>query len=239
MEHLKSNENPQSAADAMNRLHNLASEHPDPEKDKIVEKLLEQWEKAQEEGNSDEVIRLIGEIEKLYDGTLGKEGASSDETGPHFITEGEDDGDKENSGNNPVEKNLPSGTRVIEGDAGEFAGKRLPLGEYLVIEGDTGNYAGMEMSGSLWIKGCTGDGVGYRMRDGILLVSKNAGEYAGSDMKGGTLNIAGEVKGFSFFAFVPQNKGTVKWKGITLWHDGKWTPRGKNMRDNNQIPITD
>jgi hypothetical protein len=69
MEHLKSNENPQSVADAMNRLHNLASEHPDPEKDKIAKKLLEQWEKAQEEGNSDEVIRLIGEIEKLYDGT--------------------------------------------------------------------------------------------------------------------------------------------------------------------------
>jgi hypothetical protein len=73
MEHLKSNENPQSVADTMNRLHNLASEHPDPEKDKIVEKLLEQWEKAQEEGNSDEVIRLIGEIDKLYDGTPGKE----------------------------------------------------------------------------------------------------------------------------------------------------------------------
>ena len=69
MEQPKPNEQSESAADAMNRLHNLASEHPDPEKDKIVEKLLEQWEKAQEEGNSDEVIRLIGEIDKLYEGT--------------------------------------------------------------------------------------------------------------------------------------------------------------------------
>jgi hypothetical protein len=69
MEQPKSNENPQSADDAMNRLHNLASEHPDPEKDEIAKKLLEQWEKAREEGNSDEVIRLIGEIETLYDGT--------------------------------------------------------------------------------------------------------------------------------------------------------------------------
>jgi hypothetical protein len=67
MEHLKSNENDQSIADAMTRLHNLASEHPDPEKDKIVQKLLEQFKTAQEEGNSDEVIRLIGEIEKLYE----------------------------------------------------------------------------------------------------------------------------------------------------------------------------
>jgi hypothetical protein len=74
MEQPKSNKNPQSATDAMNRLHNLASEHPDPEKDKIAKKLLEQWEKAQEEGNSDEVIRLIGEIDKLYDETPEKEG---------------------------------------------------------------------------------------------------------------------------------------------------------------------
>jgi len=73
MEQPKPNENPQSAADAMTRLHNLASKNQDPEKDKIAKKLLEQWEKAQEEGNSDEVIRLIGEIDKLYDGTLGKE----------------------------------------------------------------------------------------------------------------------------------------------------------------------
>jgi hypothetical protein len=73
MEHPNPNKQSESAADAMNRLHNLASEHPDPEKDEIAKKLLEQWEKAQEEGNSDEVIRLIGEIEKLYDGTPGKE----------------------------------------------------------------------------------------------------------------------------------------------------------------------
>jgi hypothetical protein len=69
MEQPKPNEQSESAADTMNRLHNLASEHPDPEKDEIAKKLLEQWEKAQEEGNSDEVIRLIGEIDKLYDGT--------------------------------------------------------------------------------------------------------------------------------------------------------------------------
>jgi hypothetical protein len=39
--------------------------------------LLKQWEKAQEEGNSDEVIRLIGEIDKLYDGTSEKEEPSA------------------------------------------------------------------------------------------------------------------------------------------------------------------
>jgi len=69
MEQPKPNKQSESAADTMTRLHNLASEHPDPEKDKIAKKLLEQWEKAQAEGNSDEVIRLIGEIDKLYDGT--------------------------------------------------------------------------------------------------------------------------------------------------------------------------
>jgi hypothetical protein len=88
MEQSKSNENPQSAADAMTRLHNLASEHPDPEKDKIAKKLLEQWEKAQEEGNSDEVIRLIGEIDKLYDGTPEKEGEKEKTPDEHIEISG-------------------------------------------------------------------------------------------------------------------------------------------------------
>jgi len=83
MEHPNSNKQSESADDTMNRLHNLASKHPDPEKDEIVEKLLEQWEKAQEEGNPDEVIRLIGEIDRLYDGTRDEHieisGASSEQ----------------------------------------------------------------------------------------------------------------------------------------------------------------
>jgi hypothetical protein len=67
MEQINANKQQDSFADMTERLHNLASKHPDPEKDKIVEKLLEQFKTAQEEGNSDEVIRLIGEIEKLYE----------------------------------------------------------------------------------------------------------------------------------------------------------------------------
>jgi hypothetical protein len=88
MEHLKSNEKEQSAADAMTRLHNLASEHPDPEKDKIAKKLLEQWEKAQEEGNSDEVIRLIGEIDKLYEPKAEKEETEKETPDEYIETSG-------------------------------------------------------------------------------------------------------------------------------------------------------
>jgi len=86
MEQPKSNKNLQSADDAMNRLHNLASEHPDPEKDKIAEKLLEQFKTAQEEGNSDEVTRLIGEIDNLYDGTPKESEKTPDEH--HIETSG-------------------------------------------------------------------------------------------------------------------------------------------------------
>jgi hypothetical protein len=100
MEQPKSNENLQSADDAMNRLHNLASEHPDPEKDKIAKKLLEQFKTAQEEGNSDEVIRLIGEIDRLYDGTPKESEKTSGKKDEALVEQKQDtkehDGLKEN-----------------------------------------------------------------------------------------------------------------------------------------------
>jgi len=67
MEHLKSNENPQSVVDAMNRLHNLASEHPDPEKDKIANRLTDEMLEAKEAENWDKVDKLMEELVGLYE----------------------------------------------------------------------------------------------------------------------------------------------------------------------------
>ena len=239
MEHFTSTrETNRLAAEVTERLYNLTGGKPvDPEKQKRGMELAAKINAAEGE----EQLKLMQELKDLFDPNKKEEEPIPDEmdANDEFVPEEEVDDDQKNAENNPAEKILPSGTRVIEGDAGDFAGKGLPIGETLVIEGNTENYAGMEMSGSLRIKGNTGDGVGYRMRDGILLVDKNAGEYSGSDMKGGTLNIEGEVKGFSFYAFHPANKGTVKWKDRTLWRDGKWTPEGKHMMDNNSIPISE
>jgi hypothetical protein len=67
MEQPKSNENIQSVADTLDRLHNLASEHPDPEKDKIANRLTDEMLEAKEAENWDKVDKLMEELVGLYE----------------------------------------------------------------------------------------------------------------------------------------------------------------------------
>ena len=57
-------------------------------------------------------------------------------------------------------------------------------------------------------------------------------------MSGGTLDLRGEVKGFHHSTFSTTNKGTVIWKGVTLWKDGEPTPEYTEMKAKREIPIT-
>ena len=55
-------------------------------------------------------------------------------------------------------------------------------------------------------------------------------------MKGGELNVKGEVKSFNESAFSPNNKGIIIWKGIEIWRDGNWIKEGKEMWEREEIP---
>jgi len=86
--------------------------------------------------------------------------------------------------------------------------------------------------GEICIEGDTKDGTGAYMYGGETHITGNAGDWTGSSMSDGTLRIDGDVDSFSSSAFRPSNKGTIIWKGETIWKDGSFTATGLNMRVN-------
>ena len=81
------------------------------------------------------------------------------------------------------------------------------------------------------------DYAGFYMSGGTLIVEGGAGKWAGDSMSGGKLDLHGAVESFDSSAFSPTNKGTITWKGVTLWKDGNPTPEYGDMMANGKIPI--
>ena len=89
----------------------------------------------------------------------------------------------------------------------------------------------------LIIEGDCEHGTGEKMQGGKIIVEGNCGNWIGEHMQSGELNIKGEVKFFARFAFSPNNRGTIIWKGIEIWRDGNWTKEGKEMWEKGEIPV--
>jgi formylmethanofuran dehydrogenase subunit C len=93
---------------------------------------------------------------------------------------------------------MAGGSLTVTGSAGPFAGTGA-TGGTITIEGDAGDHAGGAVYGAkagldgatLIIRGSAGDGLGDRMRRGMILV-ETAGARAGQRMIAGTI-IAGSV----------------------------------------------
>jgi len=125
-------------------------------------------------------------------------------------------------GQNDIGGNLVSGKRIhVKGNAGIWTG-RFMIGGEVYVEGNTGNRAGRLMSGGeIHIEGDAGDMTGDHMTDGKIHVKGNARKYTGYFMSGGILRVDGSVASFDTTAFTSDNKGTIIWKGETIWKDGQ------------------
>jgi len=66
-----------------------------------------------------------------------------------------------------------------------------------------------------------GRATGNNMSGGEIHVKGEAGDNTGHSMFSGTLRIDGNVASFHESAFTPDNKGTIIWKGETIWKKGK------------------
>jgi formylmethanofuran dehydrogenase subunit C len=145
------------------------------------------------------------------------------------------------TGQSEIGRNLAAGKSIrVEGDAGDWTGIHMSGGEIhiegnagyrtgrfmsggeIYVKGDAGKWTGCYMSGGeIHVKGNTGIFTGESMSDGEIHVEGNAGHLAGESMSGGTLRIDGEVSSFDKTAFTPDNKGTIIWKGETIWKNGQ------------------
>ena len=142
----------------------------------------------------------LGGIERLAVGTGGDEisladlftvtGAASDQ----IVIEG---------GNERIDglgAGLASGTLVIDGDAGAYAGLGMKGGR-LEIKGSAGAYAASGMSGGvLLVGGNAGDSLGaartgekFGMAGGIVRVGGNIGGRCGDRMRRGTIIARGSI----------------------------------------------
>jgi len=100
------------------------------------------------------------------------------------------------------EKPDSSDVEVIDGRGQHKIGNGLVAGKTICVEGDAGRWSGYYMSGGkIHVKGNTGTWTGYHMADGVLLID-------------------GNVASFDETAFMPKNKGTIIWKGETIWEEG-------------------
>jgi len=109
----------------------------------------------------------------------------------------------------------------VKGGAEYKTGNNMSGGE-IYVEGNTGDQAGDNMSGGkIHVKGDAEDWVCNQMTGGEIHVNGNVGGWTGCFMTGGTLRIDGEVASFDESAFIPENKGTIIWKGETIWKDGQ------------------
>jgi formylmethanofuran dehydrogenase subunit C len=140
-----------------------------------------------------------------------------------------------------IGKNLVAGESIcVEGDAGYETGGHMSGGE-IYVEGNAGNLTGYLMTGGeIHVEGNAGDEIGRAMFGGKIRVKGDAGNWAGEYayggeihvkgnvgylagrlMSGGTLRIDGDVASFDESAFGHGNKGTIIWKGETIWKNGK------------------
>jgi formylmethanofuran dehydrogenase subunit C len=126
------------------------------------------------------------------------------------------------TGQNRIGENLVAGKSIyVDGDAGDMTGASMSGGE-IHIKGKAGDWTAQSMSGGdIQVEGNTGNWTGRFMSAGEIHVEGNTGNWTGRSMSGGLLRIDGEVASFGKFAFSSDNKGTIIWKGETIWKNGK------------------
>jgi len=125
---------------------------------------------------------------------------------------------------------------IIEGDVEDWTGTKMKGGK-VIVEGNCGHNTGTDMrGGEIIMKGNCTHHTGQAMKGGKVIVEGDCGEATAIDMGGGELDIKGNVKSFAEFAF-SGNEGTIIWKGIKIWENGKWTKRGKGYWEAGSIPI--
>ena len=125
------------------------------------------------------------------------------------------------------EKPVPSDAEVIIGTGQDYIGRYLVTGESIHVGGDVGYGIGWRMSGGeIQVKGNAECRTGYSMSGGEIHVEGNAGRFTAESMSNGTLRIDGDVASFDENAFTPKNKGTIIWKGETIWENGQTVEPG-------------
>ncbi|MFA5831718.1 MAG: hypothetical protein WC878_07895 [Candidatus Paceibacterota bacterium] len=145
------------------------------------------------------------------------------------------------TGQDEIGRNLSTGKSIlVKGDAGNWTGYSMSDGEIRVkgnaasktgdhmsggeiyIGGDAGWRTGDHMSGGeIHVEGDAGNETGHSMSSGKIHVKGAAGNWTGLNMFGGTLRVDSDVESFNETAFSSKNKGTIIWKGETIWQDGK------------------
>ena len=126
---------------------------------------------------------------------------------------------------------------VIEGNLGGGTGMEMKGGK-IIVEGNCRHNTGNSMrDGEIIVKGDCGPATGQWMRGGKIIVEGDCGEGTTEGMDGGELDIKGDVKSFAESTFFSCNKGTIIWKGIKIWENGKWTKRGRGYWEGGAIPI--
>ncbi len=116
---------------------------------------------------------------------------------------------------------LASGTIVVEGDVGSYAG-RFMRGGRLDIKGSAGDYLGAGMKGGLiTVGGSAGHFVGaltpgqkFGMAGGVIRVGGDIGERAGDRMRRGTIVVKGKTGAMA----------GSRMAGGTIWAEGGFGP---------------
>lgn len=116
---------------------------------------------------------------------------------------------------------MKSGTLVVEGDAGAYAG-RFMKGGRLDIKGSAGSYLGAGMRGGLiTVAGSAGNFVGamtpgekFGMAGGVIRVGGDIGERAGDRMRRGTILVKGQTGAAA----------GSRMAGGTIWAEGGFGP---------------
>jgi len=73
--------------------------------------------------------------------------------------------------------------------------------------------------------GDAGDYLARDMREGIIIADGKVGKWPCNNMTGGTVIITGHVREFGDNAFCSANRGTIIYKGVKLWENGRM-PKG-------------
>lgn len=116
---------------------------------------------------------------------------------------------------------LAAGTLIVEGDAGEYAG-RFMKGGRLDIKGSASGYLGAGMKGGLiTVEGSAGDFVGgllpgekFGMAGGLIRVGGDIGARAGDRMRRGTIVVKGKAG----------SAAGSRMAGGTIWAEGGFGP---------------
>jgi formylmethanofuran dehydrogenase subunit C len=108
---------------------------------------------------------------------------------------------------------MRSGEIVVHGNVGIFAASGLASG-FMHVHGNAGDFLaaaipgdrkGMK-GGTVIVSGNAGDRVGDQMRRGLLLIEGDAGDYCASRMLAGTIGVLGEVGAYAGYGM---RRGTL------------------------------